>query len=137
MKNTFKLFIVEDDRMYQKMLTHVLKSDESLELHLFDNGQDCLDALGQNPDIISMDYTLPDLNGIELLSAIKNQNSDIEVIVLSGQGEMFTVSEVLKLGAYDFIAKDVTTKYRLKNAIKNLKELIALRKQVSELSSAF
>ena len=137
MKNTFKIFIVEDDRMYQKMLTHILEPDKSSKLYLFSSGKDCLDALGERPDIISMDYSVPDMDGTTLLSSIKSQDLDAEVVVLSGQTDTSTIYELLGLGAYDVITKDVSTKYRLINVIRRLKELIELRHQLIELSSAF
>lgn len=137
MKNTFNIFIVEVNRMYQKMFTHILGSDKTLELFLFDNGQHCLDALGQKPDIVFMDYYLPDLDGVSLIGRIRSQNPNTEVIVLSGQVEISTALQLLRLGVYDVITKDVTMKYRLVNIIKHLKELIALRQQLIELSSTF
>lgn len=128
--NLFKLFIVEDDKMFQKMLTYLLKADKECELHVFSNAKDCLDHLYLEPDIISLDYTLPDMNGESLLHTIKEKCPNTEVLILSGQSDLSTVASVLELGAYDYITKDITTKYRFKNTIHRLKELIRLRRMI-------
>ena len=69
----FRVFVVEDDTMYQRMIRYVMELNPDHEVHLFDTGQKCLEQLSLKPDLISLDYTLPDMTGEEVLKKIKNK----------------------------------------------------------------
>lgn len=127
-ETTFRVFITEDDLMYRKMLSYLFKTDTSIQLEIFENGQSCLDNLARSPDLILLDYTLPDYTGEEMLSALKSRNPNAIVIILSGIDDVNLVNQLLEMGAYDFIQKDKFAKTRILNSIKHLKELINLKK---------
>ena len=124
----YRVFITEDDLMYRKMLTYLFKTDKTLELHVFENGQDCLDKLSLQPDIVLLDYTLPDYSGEEMLLKLKATNKRLKVVVLSGIDDIELINRLLELGAYDFIPKDKYTKIRVLNTLKHLKGFISLTK---------
>ncbi len=130
----FCVFVVEDDKMYQRMLSYLLQKEEDLDIHFFDNATSCLEHLHLQPDIISMDYTLPDIEGKAFLLKLKS-SCTAEVIVLSSQNDPATVTELLKTGVYDFIVKDLVTKHKLKNTLQHLRELISLRRKLLSLSN--
>ena len=73
-KRLFKIFVVEDDDWYNRLLVHNLSLNPDYEVISFFSGHDCLANLHQNPDLITLDYRLPDSNGIEILKSIKNEN---------------------------------------------------------------
>jgi len=79
--------------------------------------------------IISMDYSLPDISGEDLLAKIKKINSNIHVIILSGQKDIATAIDLLKKGAADYITKDKDTKDRLWNSVNLLKENVELAQE--------
>ena len=133
--NSFKIFIVEDDPWYGQMLKFHLSLNPDYEVHLFDNAKECLNNLHQKPDVICVDYNLPDLSGEELFKRIKSYNSSIPVIVISGQEEISIVLRLLKDGAYAYIIKDDNTKEILWNSILHIRENSSLKKEVAHLKN--
>jgi two-component system, NtrC family, response regulator AtoC len=133
--HTTRIFIVEDDPMYQRMVKYVMELNPDHEVHLFATGQECLKNLNLKPNIISLDYTLPDMTGEEVLSKIKAFNPNINVIILSGQQDIRTAVNLLKEGAHDYITKDNETKERLLNTLNHLKNHIRLVEQVDTLKA--
>ena len=132
MQNLCRIFITEDDLMYRKMLTYILKSDEEIDLHIFETGQACLDHLDLEPDLIILDYTLPDWTGEEMLLNIRTIHNEQRVIILSGLNDPELIKNLFELGAYDYMVKDKLTKVRLQNAIKHIKTLLRLKLSVLE-----
>ncbi|MBO3696942.1 sigma-54 dependent transcriptional regulator [Roseivirga sp. E12] len=128
-----KIFVVEDDPVYMKLVQYVAELNPDHVVRTFDNGKDCLDHLHENPALITLDYSLPDTTGEEVLKAIKAYNPEIPVIVVSSQESINTAVELLKHGAYDYITKDNETRQRLLNAINNAKKQDALTKEVIHL----
>lgn len=139
MKNTSqptKIFVVEDDPMYQRMIKYILDLNPDHQVFVFSTGQECIQNLHHNPDIISLDHTLPDMTGMEVLKKIKSHNVDIDVIILSGQQDISTAVKLLKAGAYDYITKDEETKERILNTLANIKNKISLKEEVYTLREA-
>jgi DNA-binding NtrC family response regulator len=128
-----KIFVVEDNEWYNRLLVHNLELNPDYEVVSYFKGKDCLMGLSENPDIITLDYRLPDMTGFEVLQKVKQMNEDIEVILISEQDEIEVVVELLKHGAYDYIVKSNDIKERLLNAVSNLKRRIELRKELSDL----
>jgi len=128
-----RIFVVEDDFMYQRMIKYVMELNPDHEVHVFSSGQECLQQLHLQPDIISLDYTLPDMTGEEVLEEIKEFNEEILVVILSGQQDISTAVKLLKKGAYDYITKDEETKDRLLNTLSHIKKHLNLQKEVAHL----
>ena len=133
MDNIFKIFLVEDDRVYAKTLQAHLSSNPDYYVEVFENGTDFLNNLYRNPDFVSLDYSLPDYTGTDLLAKIKEFNPDTTVVMVSGQEEVGVAIELYKAGIFDYIIKNSETKERLWNSIKRVKENIELRSEISSL----
>jgi DNA-binding NtrC family response regulator len=127
-----KVFIVEDNMMYAAAIEHSLK-DMDYEIKVFYNGQDLLDNLGQNPDIITLDYMLPDMSGLEILQKITTSYPSIATIVVSGQEDVNVVVEAYKNGAKNYVVKNDNAVIELRNAIKNAVDQIVLQEEVEVL----
>ena len=69
--NSFKIFIVEDDLWYSSMLEHVLSLNPDYQVKKFNSAKDFFAALHEKPNVISLDYSLPDATGEEILKKIK------------------------------------------------------------------
>ncbi|MCD6332687.1 MAG: sigma-54-dependent Fis family transcriptional regulator [Bacteroidales bacterium] len=130
-----KIFVVEDDKFYVKLIEHHLKLNPEFEVDAFYSGQDIINHLGENPDIITLDFTLPDMSGHEVLAAIRNYDPNINVIVISGQEDISTAVKLLKDGAYDYITKDENIRERLLNTIHNIQKTRDLKKTVNHLQA--
>jgi two-component system response regulator AtoC len=128
-----KIFVVEDNEWYNKLLVHTLSLNPDNEVKSFFNAGDFLNSLGESPDIVTLDYRLPDISGLEVLKRIRKENSDIQVILISEQNDINMVVNLLKLGAYDYITKSDDIRERLLNTIQNLKQGIGLKREISNL----
>jgi two-component system, NtrC family, response regulator AtoC len=129
----FKIFVVEDSEWYNRLIVHTLSLNPDLEIKSFLNGKDFLKCLFESPDIVTLDYRLPDITGLEILKKIKEENSDIQVILISEQQDIDTVVNLLKLGAYDYITKSDDIRDRLLNTVKNIRNGIGLKREISTL----
>lgn len=129
----FKIFIVEDDELYGAMLKHHLSLNPDNEVHLFTTGSELLKNMYKRPSMISLDYRLPDMSGMDVLTRIKEHDSDVPVVIVSGQEDVGTAVDLLKRGAYDYVVKDEDTKNRLWNVVKNVKKHLDLKQELSDL----
>ncbi|MCU0362717.1 MAG: sigma-54 dependent transcriptional regulator [Bacteroidales bacterium] len=128
-----KIFVVEDSEWYNKLLVYTLSLNPDYEIRSFLTGTDFLKALGEKPDIVTLDYRLPDTTGLELLLKIKSSDPDIQVILISEQDDIEMAVKLLKEGAIDYITKTNDIKERLLNTIRNIASGIDLRREVTSL----
>ena len=137
MKNpqSFKIFVVEDDTWYGSMLEHYLSLNPEYEITRFENPNDFFARLHENPDLVTLDYSLPDCDGTEVLKKIREHNPETRVIIISGQEDVATAINLLKNGAFDYIVKDDDTKDRLWNSILHLREIRNLKEEVESLKT--
>jgi len=129
----FRIFIVEDDVFYGEMLKHHLSLNPDNEVHLFKTGNDCLKNLYKAPSLISLDYSLPDMSGLDVMKQIRKENMDIPIIIVSGQEDISTAVALLREGAYDYFVKDSDVKDRLWNVLKKIRENLQLLREISYL----
>ena len=131
--NALKIFILEDDTWYGSMLHHYLSMNPDYEVRRFENSAEFFNHLHEIPDVVTLDYSLPDMAGDEVLKKIKETYPTIQVLVISGQEDVATAISLLKNGAFDYIVKDDDTKDRVWNTLLHLKEINGLRKEVEDL----
>ena len=131
--DSFKIFIVEDDPFYGRLLKHHLSLNPDYEVEHFTSGKECLRELYRKPDVVSIDYGLPDMTGDVLFSKIRAVNSSLPIIIISGQEDIATAVDLLKKGARDYIVKDDNTKDLLWRSIINIRENSALKQEVETL----
>ncbi|MCG6188773.1 sigma-54-dependent transcriptional regulator [Maribellus maritimus] len=131
----FKIFVVEDDEWYNRLLVHNLSMNPDYEIESFSSGKECLNNLHKNPDVVTLDYRLPDMKGLEILKQIKSENEEIQVILISEQDEIEVVVELLKYGAYDYIVKSKDIRERLLNTVNNIRKGERLKREIVTLRS--
>lgn len=119
--------------VFAKIIAHHLSLNPDYEVEIFANGKQCLNNLYKNPAVITLDYNMPGLSGLEVLNKIREFNPELPVVIVSGQKDISTAVELLKQGAYDYVLKDDDTKERLWNIIRNIKEHHQLKQKVSAL----
>src|SRR5512133_2681830 len=129
----FKIFVVEDSEWYNRLLVHTLSLNPDFEIKSFFNGKDFLNSLFEAPDIVTLDYRLPDFTGMEILKRIREENSEAQVILISEQEDINTVVTLLKMGAYDYISKSDDIKDRLINTVRNIRNGIGLKREITTL----
>ena len=128
-----RIFVVEDNEWYNKLLVYTLSLNPDYEVKSFFNARDFLDHLGESPDIVTLDYRLPDLSGLEVLKRIRQENNEVQVILISEQDDIDLVVTLLKMGAYDYITKSDDIKERLLNTVQNLTRDLSLKKEITTL----
>ncbi len=130
-----KINIIEDDRVFNRMIEYTLTLNPDYEVTTYYNGQDFLNDLSNNPDIVTLDLGLPDFSGDDILKRIKKYNPEIEVIIISGQDDISTAVKLLKQGAYDYITKDENIKERLLHSIHNIINTKSLKNEIYQLKT--
>jgi len=131
----FLIFVLEDDKLYNTILHHFLSLNPEHEVRSFTTGAELLKNLHQKPDFITLDYSLPDGNAMQLLKQIRDVLPDIKIVIISAQQDVQTAIDLLKKGADDYLVKDSETQDRLWVAIKNCKEKISLKKEIETLQT--
>jgi len=128
-----KIFVVEDNDWYNRLLVHTLSLNPDHEVKSFYNGKDFLNSLHELPDVVTLDYRLPDITGLEVLKRIRQDNCDIQVVLISEQEDIDTVVNLLKQGAYDYITKSNDIRDRLLNTVQNIQKGIGLKRELTTL----
>jgi DNA-binding NtrC family response regulator len=118
--------VVEDNILYAQILKKQL-TDDGYNVKLFHNGRDFLASLDEKPDVVTLDYTLPDMTGYDVLKKIQRRMPGTNVIIISAQENITTAIDLMKNGAYDYIMKAPDTREKLSNIIKNIRETDQLR----------
>ena len=118
------ILIVDDCQIDRLVYQRYLQSDVEFEYTVLEaeTGEEALEIYSQSQaDIILLDYSLPDLDGLEWLSQWQQQYGDrlCPVIVLTGQGNENIAVQFIKMGAADYFVKDRITKEKLKLAVNN------------------
>ena len=102
-QKTFKVFIVEDDLWYSSMLEYYLALNPDYVIQKFDTAKSFLSKLHEKPDVVTLDYSLPDMTGDQLLQQVKETSPETKVIIISGKEDVKVALDLLKRGAYDYI----------------------------------
>jgi len=126
--NDSLIFVVEDNRVYNKLIVSYLKTNKFTNVMPFYSGEDTINNLYRNPDIIIQDFLLDGMNGIDVLKKAKEQNQNIEFIFLSGQDNIDVAINTMKYGAYDYIVKDQMALKKLVNKINKIQSVNKLVK---------
>jgi PAS domain S-box-containing protein len=126
-----RILIVDDEEDIRVVLKISL-SDLGYEVYTAENGDEALRIIQEvTPPIVLTDIRMPVMDGIELLRKIKQEDSETEVIMITGHGDMDLAIESLKHEATDFITKPIKDEV-LEIALKRANERISMRRQLRE-----
>jgi len=101
------ILIVDDERDIRELISDILE-DEGYATRLAGNSDDAMSAINTEPPaLIILDIWLKDsrMDGIDILKAVKRDNPDVPVVIISGHGNIEIAVAAIKQGAYDFIEK--------------------------------
>lgn len=100
-----KILVIDDERSIRNALKEILEY-EKFEVDLAENGLEGLEKFNADGyDIVLCDIKMPEMDGIEVLEKIFDTGKDVQVIMISGHGNVENAVEAIKKGAYDFIEK--------------------------------
>jgi two-component system response regulator AtoC len=128
-----RIFVVEDNDFYRELLQYNITMVPEYEVTVFGSGKELLENLHKNPHIITLDYSLPDINVDEILKKIHAQNPELPVIVISEQSDVKTAVELIHKGAYDYITKDEDTRDKLLHTLAKISQQVELKNEVDHL----
>ncbi len=99
------VYVVDDDRDVRRSLSFMLSASD-IRSYPFGSGSDFLDSLADlEPGCVLLDLRMPDMDGFDVMSALRQRDVDWPVVVMTGHGEVPVAVRAMKLGAVDFIEK--------------------------------
>lgn len=100
------VLIVDDSRTSRRFLSDILERAGYKIVGEAVNGQEGFDQYVKlHPDIVTMDITMPVMDGIDALKLIKKNNPDAKVVMITAAGQKEKMMEALKIGAVEFVSK--------------------------------
>ena len=100
------IMVVEDAAFMRMMLKDILTKNGYNVVGEAGNGSEAVARYSElKPDLVTMDITMPEMDGIEALKAIKASDANAKIVMCSAMGQQAMVLEAIKSGAKDFIVK--------------------------------
>ncbi|MFB9865123.1 sigma-54-dependent transcriptional regulator [Rufibacter immobilis] len=128
-----KIFVLEDDPWYSQFLTYHLSLNPDHDVEVFTSVEEFLQRLPEAPNIVTLDYCLPEHSGEAVLGRIMEVSPASYTIIVSGQEDIGKAVNLIKLGAYDYVAKNGDTKERLWSIVEKIKHNTSLKQVIEEL----
>src|SRR5881397_2083243 len=120
------ILVVDDERNIRTLCSRVLAGDQ-IEMHGVGTGKEGLQTADEvSPDLVLLDLRLPDMDGIDVLRALKGRHPETAVIIITGFGQIQSAVEAMKAGATDYLEK-------LKLAVARSLEEVRARREIQRL----
>jgi DNA-binding NtrC family response regulator len=134
--NKIKLFLVDDDAVFLKLLQIEFLDHADFSIETFATGELCIKNLSHKPDVIILDYHLDGIdknamNGLVTLDKIKEYDSGIPVIILSSQDKIDVAVNCMHHKAFDYVVKSETAFLRLQKFISTIFEYKKMEKELT------
>src|SRR5438874_13374980 len=131
------ILLVDDEPGVRSALGGVLR-DEGYDVDAVDSGEACLERLGRESyDVVVLDIWLPGMDGLATLTRMRERQIDVQVVIISGHGNIESAVRAIKMGAFDFVEKPLSlekTVLVVRNALRQRRleaENLALRARVA------
>jgi DNA-binding NtrC family response regulator len=129
------ILLVDDDLDFQEIVTDRLAA-LGYRVLVASNGQEGLALLEkEGPQVVLLDIEMPDMNGLEVLKAMRTRAHDVTVVMLTAYGTIERAVQAMRQGAYDFIPKPFEPEHLVLTVQKAL-ERERLKREVAILSEA-
>ncbi|MGC8719109.1 MAG: response regulator [Thermodesulforhabdaceae bacterium] len=100
-----EVLIVDDEERFRKTLAKLL-SAKGVKVNAVGSGEEALKFIEDHPvDVVLLDMRMAGMNGIDTLTAIKQRDASIEVIMLTGHASVDVAVEIMKRGGYEYLLK--------------------------------
>jgi two-component system nitrogen regulation response regulator NtrX len=128
------ILIVDDEEGIRQVLSDCLR-DEGYRVALAEDGFEALRLLAEEPvELVILDVWLPNMGGIEVLQRIKAEYPELEVVVISGHGNINLAVQAVKLGAFDFLEKPLSLEKTI-TVVQNALKMEQLRRENRSLKA--
>lgn len=120
-----KLLIIEDEQTLLEALSDVLEAEKFKVIQAVDGEDGLKKALAEKPDLILLDISLPKLNGIEMLDALRKDQwgKDVSVIILTNDKSTHTIEQAITHNSFEYIVK---SDWSLENIVAKVKDKLGL-----------
>ncbi len=128
MTGDFLIFIVEDDNHLRQMIAdYFAHKFPDVTVTAFASGEEALPHMNEHPHVVFLDYYLnahnaEALDGLSILSKIREKNKSIRVVLFSGQEDPVVAAAAMKMGAYDYIVKHPDSFDKVGDIVTHLKK---------------
>jgi two-component system nitrogen regulation response regulator NtrX len=129
-----QILIVDDEEGIRQVLRDCLE-DEGYKVTLAEDGFQALQVLAAEPvDLMILDVWLPNMGGIDVLKKAKQEYPDLEVVVISGHGNINLAVQAVKMGAFDFLEKPLSLEKTI-TVVQNALKLEELKRENRSLKA--
>lgn len=104
MPSKLKVLMVDDEERFRTTTAKIL-TRKGYDTIVADSGEQALEMLDQNPDVVILDVKMGGIDGHETLDRIKKDKPGLPVIMLTGHGDLPSAQQALESGAFDYLAK--------------------------------
>jgi len=124
-----KILVCDDNVQFLRTVGEIIKF-QGYEPIIAKTGRQALEkAINLGPDLVLLDYRLPDMDGYAVLRELRTADSQLPVIIMTGYGHEKLAAEVIKLGAMDYLAKPFKSGELLESIEGALKKVDEMRKK--------
>ena len=103
---SLKLMIVDDSNIIRSKITRTLSQHHMEVVATASNGEEAISLFARTtPDVVTMDLTMPRMDGLECIRALRKLNSRVHILVVSALADKATAIQALKEGAQGFLCK--------------------------------
>jgi DNA-binding NtrC family response regulator len=128
-----KILIADDEPSNRKILAQEL-THKGFAVDTARNGREALTKIESvPPDLVILDYMMPEMTGLDVLRELRNRGNDTPVILITAYGSVERAVEVMKAGAYDFITRPFDPDY-IELVVRKAIERQTLKREVEVLS---
>lgn len=139
--NKGKIVVVDDEKIVTSAFKTLFKVEGYSDIHLFNNPLEAVEFLkSETPDLIISDFLMPEMNGLEFLTAAKNLHPEVSMILLTGYADKENaIKAINEIGLYKYIEKPWDNDdllMNIRNGIERSHLLSSLREKIEELEDA-
>ncbi len=126
------ILVVDDEKLIRWSLKEAL-GQEGYKVTLAEDGKSALEALESEPfDAVLLDFKLPDLNGLELLTKLRERDKELPVVMITSHSSVEHAVQAMRAGANDYVAKPFRTE-DIALRVERVLETGRLRKEIQHL----
>ncbi|MEY1637939.1 sigma-54-dependent transcriptional regulator [Tenuifilum osseticum] len=130
------ILVLDDEKVFRKEIKEFLDG-EGFSVLTAERPSEAFSILSENHiDILILDLRLPEMDGLQVLTKVKEEYPDIEVIMITGHGDMDAVINAMRMGAIEFFPKPFRL-LDMRAAIQRTKRYIALNEQLKEINQTY
>jgi len=128
-----KIFVVESDDRFRDLTENHLLKDSKHEVQTFKNWDSFCLNLSENPDVVILSCSLPEIDSESSIEKITGYNPDIQVLILGERENRISRVKFMENGVFDFIYREDDLEERLQNCVRNIEKLQNLQSEINQL----